>query len=76
MVVLATQKGASLMPQIKILPATDTRGTRVRGSFEGYVVTVPYDYALDLQGNKEKAREALEARIAGKKSTKKGRITK
>mgnify|MGYP007005619350 CR=1 FL=1 len=45
--------------QTKYLPATNTRGSRVKASCEAGSVTVPWDYSGGNQSNHTRAAQAL-----------------
>jgi hypothetical protein len=45
--------------QVKFLPATNTRGTRVKAITAAWTKTIPYSYDLDDFGNARKAATEL-----------------
>jgi hypothetical protein len=46
----------------KYLSATNTRGSRIKASANGFTVTIPYDYALNHEAVHYKAVQALVAK--------------
>ena len=48
--------------ETKYLPATNNRGSRIKAMAWAGSVTVPYDYALDADGNHKAAADALIAK--------------
>ncbi len=49
--------------ETKYLGATNTKGSRIKASAAAGSVTLPYDYALDAQGNHKAAADALIAKL-------------
>lgn len=48
----------------KFIPASNTRGDRVKASYAGKSITTGWDYALDTVENHKEAAQALERKMA------------
>ncbi len=59
-----------LLVTTKYMPATNTRGSRVKASAQGKSVSLPYAHELDIDGNHEKAAVALAWSLTGGRAKK------